>query len=175
MKPLSGLSDEDYLELLKNLTEHQYDDFEDTSSSLDDLYTLAEAEVDYTPQQKINIFNAEACSNLSQATLEGITQKLHTTGNISVGPFIVRIKRYDASKKEIQLDVDIMEEKSRIFNGQPGKIIEKVNMAKDSRFYNKSWMKYFNNPIKLGTKVPLETVADIVKYLQFVFKNPAFL
>ena len=68
-----------------------------------------------------------------------------------------------------------MEEKSRIFNGQPGKIIEKVNMAKDSRFYNKSWMKYFNNPIKLGTKVPLETVADIVKYLQFVFKNPAFL
>ena len=38
------------LELLKNLTEHQYNDFEDSSSSLDDLYALAEAEVDYTPQ-----------------------------------------------------------------------------------------------------------------------------
>ncbi len=173
MKPISGLSDEDYLELLKNLTEHQYDEPEECTydKGLKELYD----EIEYSPRPKMKLFDPAACSNLSSATLEAITLKLHTTGNISVGPFIIRIKKYDASKPAIQLDVDIMEEKSRAFNGQPGKITEKVNMIKDSRFYNKTWIKYFNNPIKYGSKVPLETVADIVKYLQFVYKNPAFL
>jgi hypothetical protein len=76
---------------------------------------------------------------------------------------------------DITLDIEISEEKKKSFGGSVAKIAEKISTTKDSRFKNKEWATYFKNPLLGGMKIPIDTVADIIKYLQFVYANPAFL
>lgn len=177
---ISGLSDSEYVDLLRKLSEQQYSEtIEEDDYDVDPLADVYSGftDEDYAPSFKPKRVtpNSSICLDLSKAPLATIKEKLHTTGNISIGPFLIRIKRYDSSESGVKLDIDIMEERSRTYAGQVGKMTEKVNMTNDSRFSNKAWAKLFANPMKCGTKLPLDTVAEIIKFLQFVYKNPAFL
>lgn len=178
MKPIkrhiSGFSDHEYLELLQKLANQQYDDNYEEEQ---DLFSDAPEEWTYEEQPRKPQYNPSyECIDLSSAKLEVIKNKLQTSGNIKVGQFIIKIIKYDiANTNDIKLDINILEEKQRIFNGNPGKIAEKINLSKDTRFNNQEWIKYFNNSIKSGIKIPIETVANIIKYMQFVYKNAAFL
>ena len=54
------------------------------------------------------------------------------------------------------------------------KILCSFNPVKDNRFKDCDWINYFKIPM-CGYDVPTDKVIDIVRWLQFVSKNPAFV
>ncbi len=177
---ISGLSDEEYINLLKSLTKQQYSDqIEDDDD--DPFAILNDSNEEWEPsgtfefkEKRVVLPNRENTTDLTTAKWEDIKTKLHIAGHIRVGSFLVRIKKYEVVTPDINLDIEISEEKRKTFGGNSAKIAEKISTTRDSRFKNKAWAVYFK-PLTGGVKIPIDTVADIIKYLQFVFANPAFL
>ncbi len=179
---ISGLSDEEYISLLKSLTKQQYSDQIEDEDEDDPFAILNDSSQDWEPsnqyefkEKKSVLPNRENTTDLTSAKWEDIKTRLHIAGHIRVGSFLVRIKRYEVNTPDITLDIEISEEKKKNFGGNTAKIAEKISTTKDSRFKNKTWITYFKNPLLGGMKIPIDTVADIIKYLQFVYANPAFL
>jgi hypothetical protein len=154
-KPISfnpSLKEEEYLSLIKTLVDQQYGTKEEEK--------VPGSEVLYQDQL-----------NLTDATSDEILEKLHMTGNITVGNFYIKIRNYEAVKNAVSLNISILEDKVFTFKGNKYKTISKINMLTDSRFKNEDWAKPVNNYQKL----PIETIRQIISHLQFVYKYPQFL
>ena len=72
------------------------------------------------------------------------------------------------------MDISLYEEKLKTPNGKECKIMCAFNPVRDERFTNCDWITYFKIP-SCGFDVPTEEVINIIKWMQFVAKNPAFI
>lgn len=166
----------DYLSLIQKFAEEQYDTPEDEEPKIEDYWIPSEPEIKKKIQEPTNA----GAADVTKVKKDQIMDCLKKFRNIKVGNFLVKITKYHTDESgdftKGMVDLYIYEEKSKTASGQPTKMHNKINLAKDDRFDSRPWLSHSNryNPEYL-TKVPMETVLDIVRWLQGIHRMSAFL
>lgn len=193
---MTEINKEEFIKLLKQLTDEQYD-VNVSMDEQDDMAILAQESPQHdffklagTVDRKIfktrslsfkakeldikldnEAFNNGGSIDLTNSTLQEIKASIKRSNRIRMGKFTIQLK----SDTGATVNIQIFEDKDRYFNGHRKIIPEKVNIKKDDRFNNQEWIIYFKNPLLGGSNIPLDIAADIVKWVQVVYKYPAFL
>ncbi len=162
----------EYLKYLKELTDGQYSFEEDDSPDVpDDSWVWAEPPA--KEKMKNIIFNGMVeATNLRKVEIKDALSKAK---NIQVGSFTIRIRDFYGKNplEKGTLSFDVFERKTRTPNGQPCSMDYRADLSKDDRFNTRPWITYFNGS---GARdVPIDTIVDIVKWMQAVKKLSAFL
>lgn len=165
-------NDKDYLELIKSLSDHQYDD--DESVSYDEMEWIpSEPEI----KEKL-IKHNNGIIDLTNIKSNLIKDEILKCTNIKVGKFKIKIKHYSAvpSQKgsQMSLSLKLFEEKTQTPNGMPCKMDYSFAPYKDTRFDNRPWLKYFNQSSS-AFNIPIETVVEIIRWLQALNKMGCFI
>lgn len=170
---MKSLSDQDYLRLLQQITDQQYDD------AIDD-YDINKMEwIPAEPEAKEKIKAATwGMIDLTNVKSSHIKEEILKCTNLKVGAFKLRISRYNGVPSQqgskLCLDLEVMEERTQTPSGMPCRVDYRMNFDKDSRFKKCHWAKYFNAG-GCGNNVPIDTVVEIVRWMQAAKKLSAFL
>ncbi len=171
---MKSLTDQDYLELIQKLVDQQYDDAVDDYNIDKMEWVPSEPEI----KEKIHKSNTSGLIDLTNVKSSKLKEEILKCTNLKVGPFKVRIKRYNGvpSQQGMQMTVDmeVWEERTQTPSGRPCRIDYPMFFYKDSRFKGRAWLKYFNQG-NFGTNVPIDTAVEIVRWMQAVKKLSAFL
>ena len=112
--------------------------------------------------------------NLSTAKRSEIIKLLKNQEIIQVYTFMIKLNEIDGI--DDSFDVKIYERRTKTPTGAQCNIDYILKVAEDSRFQNCDWAKYFIGKFdSTGRKVPKSKLPEIIKYLQAVYKIPAFL
>lgn len=172
------MSLEDYVKLVEQFADERYGTSITAENSDQTIYgsdaLMAEADERRSRMLRKREQADNAAWDCTEADMKTIKQKVHTVGNIKAGRFTVRIKNYRQDKSSTTANVDIYEEKVHRNSFGSNKMPCKVNVMKDMRFENRPWLSYFKNQIG-GTNIPIESVAQIVRWCQAVHRLGAFL
>lgn len=109
---------------------------------------------------------------------EQILAAIKDNCNLKVGPFSIKVRGYYFSEKNEKpiMTIDIYERKSKTPTGHPCNMDYKLDVYSDKRFIGRPWLELFNNGRQgTATNVPIETVVDIIKWLQALKKLTVFL
>jgi hypothetical protein len=171
---MKSLTDKEYLELLSKLVDQQYDDAVDDYDIDKMEWFPAESEA---KQKMVRQVNSKGMIDLTHVKSSLIKEEIHKCGNIKVGIFKIVIRRYSEvpSQKGVQLccDLKILIHQSQTMNGFPCNMDNDIDLTKDSRFKERPWLKYFR--FNYADNVPIDTVVEIVRWLQALKKLSAFL
>lgn len=171
---MKSLSDQDYLDLIQKLVDQQYDDAIDDYNIDKMEWVPSEPEI----KRKLHKANTAGLIDLTTVRSDKLKEEILKCTNLKVGPFKVRIKRYNGvpSQQGMQMTVDmeVWEERTKTPSGQPCRIDYPMIFVKDSRFKGRPWLKYFNQG-NFGTNVPIDVAVEIVRWMQAVKKLSAFL
>jgi len=75
---------------------------------------------------------------------------------------------------QLTMDITVYQEKYRTPSGAPCKMSYKMDFSQDDRFSNRPWITYFNTQGR-AHNIPVETVVEIVRWLQALKRMNAFL
>jgi hypothetical protein len=171
---MSPISKDDYLRLLQEYVDQQYDDAIDN-------YNIEEMEWMNEPEIKMKVIqaNSNGTIDLTDVKADKIKDELFKCTNLKVGNFKIRINRYHGLPSEdgsrIVMNLEVWEEKKQTPNGHPCKIDFPLIFHKDTRFAGRAWViKYFDKK-NVAYNVPVETVIEIVRWMQACQKLSAFL
>ena len=170
---MKSLSDQDYLRLLQKLTDQQYDD------AIDD-YDINKMEwIPSEPEVKEKIkASTWGMIDLTNVKSNKIREEIQKCTNLKVGPYKIRVSRYHGVPSQlgaqICLDLEVMEERTHTPSGMPCRIDYRMDFTKDSRFKKCHWVKYFDTS-GCANNIPLDTVVEIVRWMQISKKLSAFL
>jgi hypothetical protein len=171
---MSPISKNDYLKLLQEYVDQQYDD------AIDD-YNIEEMEWMNEPEIKMKVIqaNSNGTIDLTEVKADKIKDELFKCTNLKIGTFKIRINRYHGLPSNdgslIVMNLEVWEEKKHTPNGHPCKIDFPLIFHKDTRFIGRNWVtKYFDKK-SVAYNVPVETVIEIVRWMQAVTKLSAFL
>jgi hypothetical protein len=171
---MSSFTNKEYLDLLQRLVEQQYSDAVDDYDVESMEWIPSEPEI----KQKIHQASSSGMIDLTNVKSSKIKEELLKCTNLRVGAFKIRIKRYNGvpSQKGAQMTVDmeIWETRTRTPAGNPCNIDYPMKFAKDSRFSNRPWLKYFDQG-NFAINVPIDTAVEIVRWMQGIHKLTAFL
>jgi len=171
---MKSLTDQDYLELIQLLVDQQYDHAIDDYDVVKMEWIPSEPEI----KQKIHRASSAGMIDLTSVKSSKLKEEILKCTNLRVGPFKIRIKRYNGvpSQQGMQMTVDmeVWEERTKTPSGMPCKIDYPMVFVKDNRFTNRPWLKYFNQG-NFGSNVPIDTAVEIVRWMQAVKKLSAFL
>jgi hypothetical protein len=174
----------DYLKLLQDLEGSDSDYQEDDDVSVpDESWIWGES-----PLKEKMLGPRNGAIDVTKYKKESIKEALYKSTNLQVGDFTLKIERYNGrpgrfeSIKPIQIDLSmniaIWERKYKTPTGNPCKMDYRLDLHKDNRFVNKPWLTFFANS-GLGTgkavDVPVDTVVDIIRWLQALKRLTAFL
>jgi hypothetical protein len=170
---MKSLSDQDYLELLQRITNQQYDDAIDDYDINKMEWIPAEPEI----KEKIKA-QTWGMIDLTHVKSSKIKEEIQKCTNLKAGAFKLRVSRYNGVPSQqgakLCLDLCVMEERTQTPSGRPCKVDYPMNFSKDSRFSKCHWVKYFDAAGQ-GTNVPLDTVVEIIRWMQAAKKLSAFL
>ncbi len=180
---MSEMKKEDFLALVEKLTEGQYADEPEPEVSwsgsihldeLEDLASLYRPKPSFRSKPKLRAldkkFMGQAAEvDLTKATMVEIKEQIEDLRRVVIGRFNIQLKHSDKG-----IDMQVYEIKKKTFGGIVKEMPEKVNFLKDSRFEGKDWIRFFKNNMG-GVSIPVDTAAEILKWIQVVFKYPAFL
>lgn len=168
-----------YLVIFNIMTEQEYMDLilKYSSDEPDDDPTLED--VIYNRPQN-NVVRNAGVIDLTKGNKDKIIQAIIKSNNIRVYEFLIKIDArimidVNTKKSSNIYDIVIYEENGKNHFGMPNKLLSKVNPTSDKRFEDRVWTKYFNNGIKKGMSIDLETMYDIIKWLQMIKKLSAFV
>lgn len=167
---------DEFLYLAKRYVEEQYHTDEDVGEYLpDDLEgILSEAQERKERMERRSYQMQEAILNLSDADEEAIEHALASAKNFKVGDFVIKIKKYRVDQnKNIFLAMDIYEEKLKITHFGSNKMPERVNILKDCRFQDCTWIVHFK--YMANQDIPIKTGIQIIRWLQAVGRLPAYI
>ena len=156
---------EEYISFLNEQNNDNYDIIE--SDPFEDKYAKT--------LSKIN-GNNNVVIDITSIKKEEIIKSIYNNTNLKIGDFFIKVTAYHkepGNKEEsASITLTIYENKEQLsFNR---KVINKINPLKDSRFDNRPWLIYFNK-FSYGTKVPINIIPDIIKWLQVLTKIPVFI
>jgi uncharacterized FlaG/YvyC family protein len=175
---MTFISKEEYLQLIKTAQEDTMDDYPNIPDS---AWMPAESPA------KDKMLRARAAG--SQGVIDVLKYKkpqirnaLYQSINLQIGEFIVHVEEYHgrpAVKKmpphaQLTMDIQVMQEKYKTPSGAPCKMSYKMDFFQDNRFVNCPWISYFSSK-GVAHNIPMETVVDIIKYMQIVQRLNAFL
>jgi hypothetical protein len=160
---VKNFSKEEYLKLIQELLDNQYDNEEEDNS----LFVWLPAESEIKEKIKIKELNNGFIDGTNVKSIE-FKKLLTLNGNVRFGLFmIVRTSKMQCNGSIIT-NLYIYEDHKANSN-----ISSKVDVIKDSRFISRVWKKYFNS-YKEGVDIPIDTVVEIARYLQVLQKLAAF-
>lgn len=166
---------EEYLKLLENLDD-QYGSEELDIDLPEDSWIPSEP----ATKEKILRSRAQSVIDVSQYKKDKIKLALYSCDSIRVNSFIIHISNYTGLPNrndkniELKLDISVFETKYKTPSGNPCKMDYRVNFSKDDRFKNRPWLNYFSTS---GTahNIPVDTVIEVVNWMQIIKKLSAFL
>ena len=169
-----SFTDQEYLELLQKLVDGQYDDAIDDYDIEEMEWIPSEPEIVQKKKKEVNHNISVDLTKVKSANLE---REVNRAGNIKVGSFKIIITEYhtefDPNGDKLFCDLKVVVHQSKTMNGFPCNMDTDIDLAKDNRFSGRQWLKYFQ--YNRGDNVPMETVVEIVRWLQIINKLPAFL
>ena len=167
-----AFSDQEYLELCQKLVERQYDDVE-KEIPIQMEWIPSEPEI----KQKMRQASTSGTIDLTNVRSTKIKDEILKCTNLKIGFFKVRIMRYHEVPSQtgpvMTCNVQVLEERHKTPNGMDCKIDYPLNLDKDTRFANRPWLKYFKGNIAFN--VPIDTVVEIIRWMQAVKKLTVFL
>lgn len=172
---MSTFSKEDYLKMLEEMANQQYDEPEETTIDVPtDAWIWSESPL----KDRLRIAKLHSTTDATNLHREQIKKAIQNTRNIQIGPFSIKIKGYYQSEKLNNdfMHLDIYERRSKTASGQPCNMDYKAELVDDKRFIGRPWLTYFSkdNP-GVAKNVPIDTVVDIIKWLQALKKLTVFL
>lgn len=170
---MSSFTKQEYLDLIQKLVDQQYDDAIDDYDIDQMEWIPSEPEI----KEKVIKANTNGLIDLTNVKSSKIKEQLVLCTNLKVGPFKIRIGRYNGVPSQqganICLDLEVWEERTKTPNGMPCRVDFPLIFHKDTRFDTRPWLKYFSG--NMGGNVPMDTVVEIVRWMQAVKKLTAFL
>lgn len=171
------LTKEEYIKLLEEIADQQYncDPAEDMVIA-DDSWIWA----DPPAKEKMKAHNGYGTCNAIGLKREKIQEMLYKYKNIQVGHFLIRISEYHGfpdkfgKGKDLTMDIEIWERKFRTPSGNPCQMDYRADLSQDNRFFGRPWITLFATSSS-ASHVPVETVVDIIKWMQAIKKLSAFL
>jgi hypothetical protein len=171
---MSSFNNQDYLKLLQEIVDQQYDDAVDDYNINDMEWIPSEPEI----KEKIHKASTNGMIDLTNVKSSKLKEELMKCTNLKVGNFKIKIKRYNAvpsqAGAQMTVDMEIWEERTKTPNGMPCRIDYPLILYKDSRFDKRPWLKYFNQG-NFATNVPIETAVEVIRWMQGIHKLTAFL
>lgn len=173
---MSPISKEDYIKFLEELTEQQYSDEDDTYTIPEDAWMPAES----LAKEKMKIHDRAGSVDLLNCKKSKIQDALYKCTNVKVGSYLIRIHEYHGTPNKIgiganlTMDIEVWETVYQTPSGHPCKMDYNKNFHKDNRFYGKPWLNYFST-VGVAHDMPVETVVDVIRWLQAIQKIGAFL
>lgn len=140
---------------------------------LDKSFEDEETEHDYipytTPKKSINTLSQlNKITDLTNAKKDKILETITNGGNIKIYDFNIIIKKY--TEYNLNYTISIYED-----NKNSNKMQSKVDVLSDYRFNECKWKHKFQHNYKIGTGIELETLYDIIKWLQAIKKLTIFM
>ena len=170
---MKSLSDQDYLRLLQQVTDQQYDDAIDDYDISKMEWIPAEPEI----KEKIKA-STWGVIDLTNVKSSKIKEEIQKCTNLKVGTFKLRISRFNGVPSQegakLCVDLEVMEERTQTPSGMPCRVDYRMDFSKDSRFKKCHWVKYFNSG-GCGNNVPIDTIVEIVRWMQAANKLSAFI
>lgn len=167
---MKTLTDNEYLDLIQKLSDCQYDEEYDDIDMNYEVYEAKSAVKKFIP-------NTNGFINLTEIASDKIKDAIFKYANLQIGDFKICITKYNGEPGQegatITTNIEIFETRYKTPAGYQCKIDYPVVFEKDKRFTTKSWIKYFNT--NFGDNIPIDTVVDIIRWLQAITKYPAFL
>lgn len=171
------ISKEDYWKLIESAQE---DD--------DDMMGMSYSEEAWIPavspaKEKMDAARAASAHGMVDVLKyrkEAVQEAIYKCMNLQVGEFIIHIKRYNGHPKDKQfvgpltLDINVMQERYQTPSGAPCKMSYKFDFFRDNRFTNRPWLSYFDSSGN-AEEVPVETLVEIIRWMQALRRMNAFL
>jgi len=164
---------QEYLKYLQYLTDQQYDysDEPEEEKIPDDAWIWA----DPPEKEKMKniIFNGVIdATNLRKSEIK---KAIGQSKNIKVGNFTIRLVDFygRGPLDKGTLSLRIYEKRTQTPTGQPCNMDYDAELHKDDRFNGRPWLSYFEG--SYGREIPIDTIVDIVKWMQVIKKLTAFL
>lgn len=166
-----NISKEDYLKLLQDLANEQYDSEDKPEVIPDDTWIPA----DPPAKERMKNISFSGVVDATNLRKDQVKSALARASNIKVGAFLIRINDYcgkDPLQKGI-LSFEIYERRTRTPTGNPCNMDYPADLSADDRFHGRPWLSYFSGAS--ARDVPIDTIIDIVRWMQAVKKLSAFL
>lgn len=170
----TSFTDQEYLELIQKLVDNQYDEAIEDYDIEKMEWAPAEAEI----KAKIPKLNNRGMIDLTNVKSSKLKEEILKCGNLRIGSFKVVLTHYHEvpthAGAQFCVDLEIREEKLKTPNGQDCRIDYRADLLTDSRFKNRPWLKYFTSG-SCGYNIPIDTVVEIVRWMQAIKRLTAFL
>ena len=169
---MKSFTNEEYLALCQKLLEEQYDEALD-DYNIEDMECVPSATVAKKKREKAN---SSGMIDLTDAKSNTIKSQLFKCTNLKVGMFKLRIRTWNDNLDDDKMlfSVEVWEERHKTPSGMPCKIDFAMNFAKDSRFKDRPWLKYFGGG-NSAYQMPIDTIVEVIRWMQIVKKLTAFL
>lgn len=174
---MKTLSKEDYLKLLEELSNESDQEIDDISviDNLDITWMPSESAAKAKMLKNLQFNGTADATHMKKAQIKEAIAK---SKNLQVGHFSIKIRGFYVSEKQSNsfMHLDIYERRTKTATGQPCNMDYKLDVMGDKRFIGRPWLNLFNNNRQgTATNVPIDTVVEIVKWLQALKKLAVFL
>lgn len=181
---MNRFTKEDYLRMLHEAAQEQYGsedgDYVEPLPQIDESAWIPA--IDPRKEQMLErLRRSTMYGRIDAAKLrkEQIQDALYKCVNLEVGGFILHVNEYHGHPtpkkgKELTLDISILSRQNRTATGAPCSMDLPANLHKDDRFQKRPWLHLFDVKGR-AYEVPMETVVDIVRWLQALKRMNAFL
>jgi hypothetical protein len=171
---MSKLNKTDYLKLIQEYTDQQYGDALDDYNIAEMEWIPAEPEIKQKLTQPIN----NATVDLLNVPSDKIKEEMVKGNYLIVGKFKIKVNRYQGTPTkdgtQLTMSIKVWEMMTHTPNGHPCKIDFPMHFHKDNRFNTRPWIQHFNADGEAWA-VPVDTMVEIIRWMQAVKKLSAFL
>lgn len=166
---MSTINKQEYLKLIKQLLEEQYDDKD--PSEEENHWIPAESPL----KDRIPLSVQSGTVDLTNAKKDRIRSSLFTFRIFKVDNFMVKTERRQTATVPITFtyDIEIFEERFKTPSGNPCRMTYHLDVVKDSRFSQCPWITQFGGCS--ARSVSTETFVDIIRWMQALNRLTCFL
>lgn len=171
---MKSFTDQEYMELCQKLVDQQYDTDAFDDHNIDDIEWMP---AESPAKEKMLKINHNGMMDLTHVHSSKIREEIFKCGNLKVGDFKIIIDHYSGVPSQegakLSCSLQVLGHQSRTMNGMPCNMDNGIDLKRDNRFNGRPWLKYFTG--SYAYNVPIDTVVDIVRWLQAIKKMTAFL
>lgn len=174
---MSSINKQEYLILIKELLEQQYNNSEDTEYEEDSHWIPSESPL----KDKLSISVLNGTMDLTKAKKERIVSAIKNASSFTVDHFLVKISRnlFDSNNNAVlndhTLNIEIFEERFKTPSGNPCRITYRVDIGKDSRFTQCKWASQFGSRGNSARNITNDTFIEIIRLMQALKRLTVFL
>jgi len=172
---MKTMTKEEFLRLVEELTQQQYDDPE----------PITEQEMEWIPadppaKDRIKLPSETGVIDLTKYKKDKIKDAIYKCSSLKVGHFTIKVTKYHGypSPKspggDLKVDLSFWHEVYKTPSGAPCKMTYRLDVTKDSRFSNRDWLSYCKNSWS-AREVPIDTAVEIIRWFQGIIRMIAFL